>query len=96
MKFVDEEEEFILTTLRSNPGLKACFLEMLDITDGKSFEEIKTGDDAEEAVVGAIQKTGQALLQDWADKKTKKAEEDIAKDKSFRMHKKKGSNGKLP
>ncbi len=91
---IDEEEKTILAALRSSPRLKACILEMVDITDGNAFEELNDGDDAEEAVVGAIQKTGTALLQGWAEKKNVKAEEEIRTSKSYRPHKKKDSSGK--
>lgn len=69
MEITDEDEQTILTALRSSPRLKACILEMVDITDGDAFEELNNGDDAEEAVVDAIQKTGTALLQGWAERK---------------------------
>jgi len=57
--------------------------------------QLNNGDDAEEAVVDAIQKTGTALLQDWAEKKNCKAEEELKKNPAYRTHKKKESNGKL-
>src|SRR3989304_1100418 len=63
---IDEDERAILAALRSSPRLKACILEMVDITDGDAFEELNNGDDAEEAVVDAIQKTGTALLPNLA------------------------------
>jgi hypothetical protein len=69
METIDEDERAVLAALRSSPRLKACILEMVDITDGDTFEELNNGDDAEEAVVDAIQKTGTALLQGWAEKK---------------------------
>ena len=95
MKF-DEEDKLIFEALQANPKLKACLLEMLDLVEGKTFDNIKTGDDAEEAVVEVIQKTGKTLLQDWVEKKTKKAEEAVNQDKSFRPNFKKKSNGNLP
>ena len=91
---IDEDEKAILAALRSSPRLKACILEMVDITDGDVFENLNNGDDAEEAVVDAIQKTGTALLQGWAEKKNARAEEEIRANKSYRMHKKKDSSGK--
>lgn len=91
---IDEDERTIVAALRCSPRLKACILEMVDITDGDAFEELNNGDDAEEAVVDAIQKTGTALLQGWAEKKNTKTEEEIRANKAYRMHKKKGSNGK--
>lgn len=87
---IEEDEKVILAALRSSPRLKACILEMVDITDGDTFEELNNGDDAEEAVVDAIQKTGTALLQGWVEKKNAKAEEEIRANKSYRTHKKKG------
>ena len=86
---MDADEKTILAALRSSPRLKECILEMVDITDGTGFEELNTGDDAEDAVVEAIQKTGTALLQGWAEKKNIKAEEEMRTNKMFRTHKKK-------
>lgn len=86
---IDKDEETILEALRSSPRLKACILEMVDITDGDSFEELNNGDDAEEAVVDATQKTATALLQGWVEKKNAKAEEEARANQSYRTHKKK-------
>jgi hypothetical protein len=87
---ITKDEQTILTALRSSPRLKACILEMVDITDGNAFEELNNGDDAEEAVVDAIQKTGTALLQGWAEKKNAEAEKKLRMNVSYRAHKKKG------
>lgn len=89
MELSDIEEKTIIEKLRSSPRLKACFLEMLDITSGENFEELETGDDAEEAVVESIQKTGQALLQEWVERKKDKAEEEAVAGESYRLHEKK-------
>lgn len=86
---IDEDEKTILAALRSNTKLKECFLEMVDITDGDAFEEVNNGDDAEEFVVDAVQKTGITLLQGWIDKKNEKATSDINTNKLYRTHKKK-------
>ena len=94
METKDSDENEILEALRSSPRLKACFLEMLDITDGDNFEALNSGDDAEEAVVDVIQKTGRALLQEWVEKKKIKAEKEIGADNAYRAHEKKRSNGK--
>ena len=51
---INIEEKTIVEALRSSPGLKACILEMIDITGGKWFEELNLGDDAEEAVVEKV------------------------------------------
>jgi hypothetical protein len=89
METIDEDEKAILTALRLNPRLKTCVLEMVDITDGDTFEAVDNGDDAEEAVVDAIQKTGTVLLQGWAERKNAIAEEEIRANKLYRAHKKK-------
>ncbi len=34
---MDVDEQNIIEALRLSPALKACVLEMIDITDGKSF-----------------------------------------------------------
>jgi len=86
---IDVEEKTIVEALRSSPGLKACVLEMLDITGGKGFEELDLGDDAEDAVVDVMHKTGQTLLQEWAQKKGKNAEQEVSKDANYRPHEKK-------
>jgi hypothetical protein len=85
---MDLDEKSIVEALRSSPRLKACILEMIDITGEDSFEDLNLGDDAEEAVVSVIQKTGHTLLQDWAEKKVKKTEEEHKKS-TVRPHKKK-------
>lgn len=90
MEITDEDEKTILAALRSNPRLKTCFLEMVDITDGDVFEDLNNGDDAEDAVVDAIQKTGTALLQGWTEKKNAKTEGEMRTNKLYRPHKKKG------
>ncbi len=89
MKIDHAEEESIIEALRSNPELKACILEMIDITDGEDFERLNLGDDAEEAVVDVMHKTAQTLLQNWANKKKKQAEEEIGKNGAYRGHEKK-------
>src|ERR1700686_1294838 len=91
---IDEDEKVILAALRSSPRLKACILEMVDITDGNAFEELNNGDDAEEAVVGAIQKTGTGVVKGWAEKKNPKAEKKKRANKTDKTQKKKDSSGK--
>ena len=92
---MDKDEKNILTALRTNPKLKKCFLEMVDITEGEVFESVNNGDDAEEAVVNAIQKTGIALLQGWMDKKNEKATQEIGANQLYRRHKKKAQMANL-
>lgn len=86
---MDMDEKSIIEALRSSPALKACILEMIDITAGESFEKLDLGDDAEEAVVEVTQKTACTLLQGWAEKKGKQAEEEVRKNTSCRAHEKK-------
>ena len=87
-KLPNEEEKVILHAVRENPELKECFLEMIGITHER-LKDLNLGDDAEEAVVLAIRKTGKVLLQEWAEKKNKEVEETARKDKSLRPHGKK-------
>lgn len=55
-----------------HPHLEECFLEMMEIATDKS-QALNNGDDAEEAVVQTIEKAGQVILQEWANKKEKQA-----------------------
>lgn len=85
---LSEEEKAIVGAMRANSDLKECFLEMIDITHDR-IKELNRGDDAEDAVVSAIRKTGKVLLQEWADKKNKEAESISREDKSLRPQGKK-------
>jgi hypothetical protein len=87
-KILNEEEKTILNAMRENPELKECVLEMIGITHER-IKELNVGDDAEEAVVKAIRKTGKVLLQEWAEKKNKEGEETARQDKLLRPHGKK-------
>lgn len=85
-----QDEERILNALRSNSELKECILEMLDITeDPIRDQKIKLGDDAEDAVVAVIQKTGTKLLEEWAQKRSEQAAEEIGLKPKYRFHEKK-------
>ena len=90
---LDEDDTNILSALRANPKFKACIAEMLDIIGGDTFEALNNGDDAEDAVVNAIQKTGTVLLQGWSDEKRYQIEETMKGNSLYRMHKKKAFNG---
>jgi hypothetical protein len=80
LKNSPEEEERILEALRSNPVLKTCILEMLDITqDSARDQKLKLGDDAEDAVVNVIQKTGITLLEEWVQKRSEQASEEVSR-----------------
>jgi DNA-binding transcriptional regulator YiaG len=85
---LNDNEKAILNAMRENIELEKCFLEMIDITH-KRIPELRNGDDAEEAVVHAIQKTGNVLLQEWAEKQEKETDKAGRQDKSIRPHGKK-------
>jgi hypothetical protein len=91
----DQEDQAILQALKSNPDLKACFLEMIDITKDTT-NQLNRGDDAEDAVVHAIQKTGAVLLKEWAQSKADKAEQEAREQPGIRMHEKKRCCGTHP
>lgn len=85
-----EEEERILSALRGNPELKNCILEMLDIAqDPIRDQKLKLGDDAEDAVVEVIQKTGKKLLEEWAQRRNEQAAEEVSQKPKHRPHGKK-------
>ena len=87
-KPLSEKEKAIVEAMRENPELEKCFLEMVDITHVR-LPELELGDDAEEAVVDAIKKTGKTLLQEWAEKQKNRIDEKTREDKSVRPHGKK-------
>lgn len=87
-----EDEERILSALRISPGLRDCILEMIDITeDPTKDQKLKLGDDAEDAVVGVIQKTGRTLLEEWAQKRSEQAAEEVSQKPKHRPHGKKSN-----
>ncbi len=77
--------------INEHPHLEECFLEMMEIAKDKSLA-LNNGDDAEEAVVHAIAKTGQVVLQEWANKKEKQAGQ-LTNLEHCRKHEKKRSPG---
>ncbi len=90
-----EDNQKIMQALRDNPDLKACILEMLDITKDPT-NQLNRGDDAEEAVIQAIRKTGATLLKEWAQRKSDKAEQEMQSQPGVRMHEKKRCCGTHP
>ena len=90
---MDNDDQKIFEALKARPDLKACFLEMINITED-TMEQLNRGDDAEEAVVETIQKAGNILLQDWAQRKAEKAEQEVRLQSENRVHIKKKSDGK--
>ena len=87
-QILNKDEKAILDAMRENPELKECFLEMIGITHER-INELNLGDDAEDAVVGAIRKTGKVILQEWVEKKKKAGEETAKQNASLRPHGKK-------
>ena len=85
---VNEDEKKIFQALKDHPDLKACFLEMVAITEDTT-NQLNLGDDAEEAVIQAIRKTGAALLKEWAKRKAAKAEQKTRELPGVRVHEKK-------
>jgi Ni,Fe-hydrogenase I small subunit len=87
-KTISEKEKAILNALRENPELEKCILEMVEITHER-ITELENGDDAEEAVVNTIRKTGKILLQEWAQKQNERAEKAARENEALRPHGKK-------
>jgi hypothetical protein len=87
-RICSKKEEAILEALRKNPELEKCVLEMIEITQER-LAELELGDDAEEAIINVIQKTGKTLLQEWAERQRSRIEEKIREDKTLRPHGKK-------
>lgn len=85
---LSEDERYLLQTLRENPSLKEPLLELIGVV-GKNFEKLETGDEAEEATVTAIRKSGQAILQKWADRRVELVESQYVPEKGTRPHGKK-------
>lgn len=90
---LSEDERYLLQTLRENPSLKEPLLELIGVV-GKNFEKLETGDEAEEATVTAIRKSGQAILQKWADRRVELVESQYVPEKGTRPHGKKKSGGR--
>jgi hypothetical protein len=93
MAMTDSDYDKINDAIKADTDLAECILEMIDTVD-HSDDRLKTGDDAEEAVVDVIKKTGQALLEKWATKKRLEAEAAADLDPTMRPHEKKTSAGK--
>jgi hypothetical protein len=87
-KLLNEKEKAILGALRENPELEKCVLEMIEITHER-LQDLERGDDAEEAVVNAIQKTGRTLLQEWSEKQNERMEKKARENRSLRPQGKK-------
>ena len=86
--FFSQDELRVIALLRQNPNLMKPFLEM-SIIPGSTPEEIRTGDDAEEATIKAIRNAGHALLQAWAEQRAASVESSYAPESNVRPHGKK-------
>lgn len=87
--------EKIVAALQKDASLADSFLEMIETVEDKKCQ-LKTGDDAEEAVVTVIQKAGATMLQKWLRKKGEEAESSASFDRALRLHQKKRFAGILP
>lgn len=85
MEFSDREKR-IIEQLRKSPRLYNCFEEMADLAS--DCAPFSCGDDAEDAVVDCITKTGGDILRTIVEKKAQEANEKACADPGLRPHKK--------
>jgi len=62
MKSDENKLQKVIAALQADESFLDCVLEMVDTVENEQ-DQLKTGDDAEEAVVSVIQKTGATLLE---------------------------------
>ncbi len=79
------DERYLVSLVRANPILLEPMFEMAE-SIGKEFATIKTGDQAEEATLAAIEKTGHALLQAWASRRAEAVVSGYKPEKNVRPH----------
>lgn len=91
---LSSDEKKILEALREDAQLLECVLELTEIS-GNKIDRLKFGDDAEEATVNAIQKTGKTVLKGWAERREDEAEKEWIAVKECRGHEKKSSLANL-
>ncbi len=84
----NEDEKKYFQALKDHPDLKACFLEMIAITEDTT-NQLNLGDEAEDAVIQVMRKTGATLLKEWAQRKAVKAEQETRELPGVRVHEKK-------
>lgn len=85
----------VMSALKADESFLDCVLEMVDTFENEQ-DQLKSGDDAEEAVVSVIQKAGTMLLEKWANKKSRQTEQIAYGNKEIHSHEKKISAGILP
>lgn len=94
MKHNNDKINKVVTAIEADESLLDSILEMIETVEDEK-DLLKTGDDAEEAVVSAIQNAGIALLEKWIDKKNEEAERSASTDSMIRPHEKKRLLGTL-
>ena len=92
MNIITKQEEKLLLAIRKNPSLAECFFEMIDIA-GENLGNIELADEAEEAVVQSIEKTGKEVLTLWAQNLQNQLADKAKIEIQTRSHEKKTSNG---
>ena len=92
LKLSQDEENLLFQRIRENPTLARRMLEMTDII-GEELGGIEIADEAEEAVVDNIRKTGRELLSTWAQKRADLEAKHTRELGGARAHEKKSSNG---
>ena len=92
MKNDENKLQKVMAALQADDSFLDCVLEMVDTVENEQ-DQLKSGDDAEEAVVSVIQKTGTILLEKWANKTSIQMEYLAREDKQIRPHEKKISAG---
>jgi hypothetical protein len=83
-----EKLQKAIAALGADEGLLDCVLEMIDTADDNKGR-LKSGDDAEDAVVDVIQKAGAVLLKKWTEKQSARVENLASADPTIRPHEKK-------
>jgi hypothetical protein len=84
----------LVRRLQNHPELQHCIEEILDTAE-LANNLVETADDAEEAIVAQIRKTGSEALRLWAQNAQDKACREALDQPKTRPHQKKRSNGTL-
>lgn len=91
---ISQDEKKIIQALRNNSQLFDSVIELTEISENKT-NNLKLGDQAEEATVNAVQKTGKAVLEGWAERRKDEVTGECASEKDNREHEKKNSLANL-
>ncbi len=95
MKNDENKLQKVIASLQADESFLDCVLEMIDTVENEKGQ-LKSGDDAEEAVVSIIQKAGAMMLEKWANKQSIKLGQLAHEDRQIRPHEKKTSVGIHP